>query len=106
MFENGIGGGGVGSITGALSAPALGKYDGTSDSQIEPGSAMVLGRSGDRKSPGDPTCYMDMFSSPHSGGVNFVFADGHVACLTSGTDFNVFESLSTRAGGEAVSERY
>ena len=41
-----------------------------------------------------------MFSSQHSGGINFVFADGHVAILTSETDPDVFEALSTRAGGE------
>ena len=43
-----------------------------------------------------------MFFSMHPGGVNFVFADGHVTFLTNETDPQVFEDLSTRAGGEVI----
>lgn len=36
------------------------------------------------------------FRSEHSGGCNFVFADGHVAFLTDETDFAVYQSQATR----------
>ena len=67
---------------------------------------MVLGQTGEHKSPGDPTGETDMFYSRHSNGVNFVFADAHVAFLTPEMDSKVFEALSTRAGGETLSEQF
>jgi prepilin-type processing-associated H-X9-DG protein len=45
--------------------------------------------------------FEDFFSS-HPGGVSFVFADGHVAFLSDGMSESLFQSLSTRAGGEVV----
>ena len=44
------------------------------------------------------------FGSTHPGGAGFVFADGHVATLTDTIHINVYRALSTRAGGESVSE--
>lgn len=44
------------------------------------------------------------FGSTHPGVAGFVFADGHVATLADTIDINVYRGLSTRAGGEAVSE--
>ena len=46
------------------------------------------------------------FSSRHSGGVNFVFADGHVSFLTSAVTYDIFRALSTRAGGESNAGGY
>lgn len=42
------------------------------------------------------------FSSRHSGGVHFVFADGHVKFVTETMDRAVFSKLGTIAGGEVV----
>jgi len=67
---------------------------------------MVLGQAGEHKSPGDPTGEADMFHSLHPGGANFVFADAHVAFLTTEMDPEVFEALSTRAGGETISQEH
>ena len=86
----------VGSVTGALLVP--GPADGVGVYEVEHGSTMVLGQAGENKGPGDPTGEPDMFHSFHSGGVNFVFADAHVAFLTPDLDPKVFEALSTRAG--------
>jgi prepilin-type processing-associated H-X9-DG protein/prepilin-type N-terminal cleavage/methylation domain-containing protein len=89
----------VGSITGALLPFGIDGSDG-SYYLFEPSSAMVLGRTGVPNFPGNATSNMGMFSSQHYGGINFVFADGHVTFLSSGTDPQLFDALSTRAGGE------
>jgi len=65
-------------------------------------SAMVLGRTGLPNLPGDAISNLEMFSSQHYSGINFVFADGHVASLSSTTDSIVFQALSTRAAGEVT----
>jgi prepilin-type processing-associated H-X9-DG protein len=46
---------------------------------------------------------MNHFSSPHTRGVNFVFADGHVRFLSGSTDYTTFKALSTRKSGETIS---
>jgi prepilin-type processing-associated H-X9-DG protein len=64
-------------------------------------SNMVLGHTGESNGPAAPID-LNGFSSRHSGGVNFLFADGHVQFLTSLVSQPVYQALSTRAGGEAV----
>jgi prepilin-type processing-associated H-X9-DG protein len=44
------------------------------------------------------------FSSRHSGGFNFVFADGHVELISASIDRAVYKALATRAGNEAISD--
>jgi prepilin-type processing-associated H-X9-DG protein len=44
--------------------------------------------------------------SAHPGGANFVFADGHVNYLPETIDQNLLIALTTRAGGEVISESY
>ncbi len=94
----------TGSVTGALLGP--GEDDGIGQYEVEHGSTMVLGQTGENKSPGDPSGEPDMFYSLHPGIVNFVFADGHVSALTQEVDPLVFEALSTRAGGEQIQDEY
>jgi prepilin-type N-terminal cleavage/methylation domain-containing protein/prepilin-type processing-associated H-X9-DG protein len=94
----------AGSVTGATPVPGDG--DGIGIYEPEHGSTMVLGQAGEHKSPGDPTGEEDMFYSMHRGGVNFVFADAHVAFLTSDMDSTVFEALSTRAGNEPLPDQF
>jgi len=50
--------------------------------------------------------HFDDFYSQHPGGMNVVFADGHVAFLSNSMDEGTFQALSTRAGGEPVSSDY
>ncbi len=43
------------------------------------------------------------FGSRHPGGAQFVFADGHVSFLSETIDVNAYQALSTRDGGETIS---
>lgn len=54
--------------------------------------------------PGALNEYWDVqgFRSDHSGGANFVFADGSVHFVGDGTDRFVYQATSTRNGGEIV----
>ena len=96
----------VGSVTGAILYPtdgdAIGRY------ATETSSGMVLGHAGEGVGPGDPRSDVNQFYSFHSGrGVNFLFADGHVAFLKSTTSYPVYRAMATRAGGEVISaDRY
>jgi len=42
-------------------------------------------------------------TSRHVGGANFVFADGHVGFLSENINQKLLEDLTTRAGGEVIS---
>jgi len=50
--------------------------------------------------------HFDDFYSQHPGGMNVVFADGHVAFLSDSMDEATFQAMSSRAGGEVVSSDY
>ena len=67
---------------------------------------MILGHAGGNLGPGDPRGEVNQFYSRHPGGVNFLFADGHVAFLKTTMNYQVFRALATRAGGEAISGDY
>jgi prepilin-type processing-associated H-X9-DG protein len=69
----------------------------------ENASGMVLGHTFEGP-PNSPGLECNDFSSQHSGGAHFVFADGHVQFISASTDKQVFRALSTRAGGEAIGE--
>lgn len=43
------------------------------------------------------------FGSKHSGGANFVFADGHNQFLTNSISLTIYKAMSTKAGGEIAS---
>jgi prepilin-type N-terminal cleavage/methylation domain-containing protein/prepilin-type processing-associated H-X9-DG protein len=92
----------AGVIPGAgHAAPAGSPFAG----QVTNASNFVLGHTAE--SYGGPTAPSEAnnFGSRHAGGgVNFVFADGHVRFLGRGVDYTTFKALSTRAGGEAVGE--
>jgi prepilin-type N-terminal cleavage/methylation domain-containing protein/prepilin-type processing-associated H-X9-DG protein len=94
----------VGSVTGASLFPI--DNDGIGYPRLEAGPGMTLGQSGGNYGPGDPRGEVNQYHSRHSGGVNFVFADGHVAFLKTTLYYKTFQALSTRAGGEVVSGDY
>ena len=47
--------------------------------------------------------YLNGFRSLHTGGANFVFADGSVHFISDGISLPVYRALATIAGGEPVS---
>lgn len=91
----------VGSVTGAVLFPV--DNDGIGYPRAESGPGMTLGHSGGNLGPGAPNGEVNQFYSRHPGGVNFLFADGHVAFLKTSMSYVTFHALSTRAGGEVIS---
>jgi prepilin-type N-terminal cleavage/methylation domain-containing protein/prepilin-type processing-associated H-X9-DG protein len=92
----------AGSVTNAMLFPTdddnIGRYE------LETSSGMILGHAGEGVGPGDPRSDVNMFYSLHAGrGVNFLFADGHVAFLKSTISYKTYQALATRAGGEVIS---
>ncbi len=80
--------------------------DGVGTGPPEPASSIILGHSGDGYSPGNPRSHVNQFYSLHAGGVQFLFGDGHVGFLNSSLDYGVYQALTTRAGGEPVSDGF
>ncbi len=91
----------VGSVTGAVLFPI--DNDGIGYPRAESGPGMTLGHSGGPYGPGNPNGEVNQFYSRHPGGVNFLFADGHVSFLKTTMSYVTFHALSTRAGGEVIS---
>ena len=94
----------VGSVTGTSLFPLT--NDGVGYPRLESAPGMILGHAGGNLGPGDPGGEVNQFYSHHPGGVNFVFADGHVVFLKTTMNYQVFRALATRAGGEAISGDY
>jgi prepilin-type N-terminal cleavage/methylation domain-containing protein/prepilin-type processing-associated H-X9-DG protein len=90
----------TGTVHGATLMPPP---DGVGRWKPEGSAGMVLGHAGEGRSPGDPNGDTNQFYSQHPGGVNFVFADGHVVFLKTTLYSKVYNALATRAGGEVVS---
>jgi prepilin-type N-terminal cleavage/methylation domain-containing protein/prepilin-type processing-associated H-X9-DG protein len=67
---------------------------------------MVLGPVGledGLRTPNHPMAHVEDYWSHHPGGVNFLFADGHVGFLKNSINPTPWRSLATRAGGEVIS---
>ena len=94
----------VGSVTNAVLFPV--NNDGVGYPRAEGGPGMILGHAGGRLGPGDPNGEVNQFHSRHPGGVNFLFADGHVAFLKTTMTNKTFRALATRAGAEVISGDY
>ncbi|OWK43245.1 DUF1559 domain-containing protein [Fimbriiglobus ruber] len=89
----------VGAVTGSNQGPTPGS---PFPVQEENASNFVLGHTGESYSGPTGPSEANNFASSHTGGVNFVFADGHVSLLTAAVNYQVFQALSTRAGGETI----
>jgi len=94
----------AGSVTGTSLFPLT--NDGVGYPRLESAPGVILGHAGGNLGPGDPKGEVNQFYSRHPGGVNFLFADGHVAFLKTTMNYQVFRALATRAGGEVISGDY
>ncbi|MGE3821164.1 MAG: DUF1559 domain-containing protein [Isosphaeraceae bacterium] len=72
----------------------------------EDGSGMTIGHTGEGHGPGDPWGDVNQFLSRHDKGSHFLYGDGHVRFLRNSMNYNVYKALSTRAGGELISDDY
>jgi prepilin-type processing-associated H-X9-DG protein/prepilin-type N-terminal cleavage/methylation domain-containing protein len=89
----------VGAVTGATQGPTTGSR---MPFKTEHASNFVLAHSGECQGPLAPS-ETNNFTSPHEGGINFAYADGHVAGLGADVDQATFRARSTRAKGDTVS---
>ena len=74
--------------------------------QVENSSNHILGHSAETWDGPALPYEPNHFSSRHEGGLNFLFADGHVSFLTGSVNYTTFKALSTRAGSEPISGDY
>lgn len=79
----------------------------------ETSALYVLGWTGDSANPyppnhAEPDGYFhpEVFTSKHSGGINFLFGDGSVRFIPDSIDGQVWVNLGTRQGGEVISGGY
>ncbi len=91
----------VGAVTGANQGPTPGSPLPIQESNA---SNFVLAHTGETfKGPAYPE-EANHFTSRHVGTGNYVFADGHVSSLSGSTTYAIYKALSTRSGGEAISQ--
>jgi prepilin-type processing-associated H-X9-DG protein/prepilin-type N-terminal cleavage/methylation domain-containing protein len=82
-------------------------FDSDSGSCVrEDGSGMILGHTGEGHGPGDTHGDVNQFLSRHGRGANFLYCDGHVRFLRNEMDYKLYKALSTRSGGEIISDEY
>lgn len=90
----------VGAVTGSNQTATPGS---PLPMQIENASNFVLAHTGETfDGPANPR-EINHYTSRHTGGGNFVFADGHVGYLSRSTSYVTYKALSTRAKGEVIS---
>jgi prepilin-type processing-associated H-X9-DG protein len=88
----------VGALTDAEVAPRIPTYDN------EGPPVLVLtntGEAADARVPNNELGHVEDSNSMHPQGVNIMFADASVQTINNDIDPHVWESLGTRAGGEA-----
>ncbi len=94
----------TGAVTNAVIVPD--SSDGVGSGPPEYASSLILGHSGDGYSPGEARSHVNQFYSLHTGGVHFLFADGHVRYLSTSLDYGVYQALTTRANNEPVASDF
>jgi prepilin-type N-terminal cleavage/methylation domain-containing protein/prepilin-type processing-associated H-X9-DG protein len=93
----------AGSVTGTKQVPSPGS---PLPVELNEPSNFVLSHVGEMTAGAGQPMEINNFSSSHSGGAMFVFADGHVRFLTSSTDYTTLQALATRKGGETIKGEY
>lgn len=89
----------VGALTGAQQVPTPSSPMGF---QINNASNFVLAHTGEAFDGAHGATEINNFTSRHTRGGNYVFADGHVSFLGESIDYPTYKALSTRAKGEVI----
>jgi prepilin-type N-terminal cleavage/methylation domain-containing protein/prepilin-type processing-associated H-X9-DG protein len=93
----------AGAVTGTQTVPPPGS---PLPFEVDNASNFVLGHVGEMVDGAAQPLEINNFSSNHSGGSMYLFADGHTRFLTSSTDYPTLKALATRSGGETVGGDY
>jgi prepilin-type N-terminal cleavage/methylation domain-containing protein/prepilin-type processing-associated H-X9-DG protein len=93
----------VGTVTGTKQIPSPGS---PLPLEVDEPANFVLSHVGEMVAGAAQPFEINNFSSNHTGGTMFVFADGHARLLTAGTDFTTLKALATRNGGETITGDY
>jgi prepilin-type N-terminal cleavage/methylation domain-containing protein/prepilin-type processing-associated H-X9-DG protein len=93
----------AGAVTGAKNVPSP---NSPLPLEVDESSNFVLSHVAEMVAGPTKPFEINNYSSNHSGGVNFLFADGHVRFLTSGADYTTLKALATRSGGETIQGDY
>jgi prepilin-type N-terminal cleavage/methylation domain-containing protein/prepilin-type processing-associated H-X9-DG protein len=93
----------TGVVTGSTMFPPPAS---TAPKVLNNASGMVLAHTADGYGPGDLHNDCNPFRSRHTGGVQFLFADGHAALLQTNMDYATVRALSTRNLAEPISEGF
>jgi prepilin-type N-terminal cleavage/methylation domain-containing protein/prepilin-type processing-associated H-X9-DG protein len=95
----------VGAVQGCV-APDLRYTDLANQlSHAEGACALVLAHGSTTHLPNDKLVFdADATSSYHIAGVNFLFGDGSVHCISNSIDPDVYQALCTRGGGENIDQ--
>jgi prepilin-type N-terminal cleavage/methylation domain-containing protein/prepilin-type processing-associated H-X9-DG protein len=93
--------------TGAVTTGMVKNRSGVPGSEDQEWPVFVLAHTGtviEGQFPNNSTGHVDDFTSRHTGGVNFLFADGSVRFINSSIYLPTWVALGTRAGNEVLSE--
>ena len=93
----------VGTVTGTKMVPSPGS---PLPVEVDEPANFVLSHAGEMTAGAARPLEINNFSSNHTGGATFVFADGHVRFLTASTDLATLVALATRSGGETITGEY
>jgi prepilin-type N-terminal cleavage/methylation domain-containing protein/prepilin-type processing-associated H-X9-DG protein len=93
----------VGTVTGTKAVPSPGS---PLPVEVDEPANYVLSHVGEMAAGAARPFEINNYSSNHTGGAMFVFADGHVRFLTGDTDYSTLKALSTRNGGETITGEY
>jgi prepilin-type N-terminal cleavage/methylation domain-containing protein/prepilin-type processing-associated H-X9-DG protein len=93
----------VGTVTGTSMVPSPGS---PLPVEADEPANFVLSHAGEMTAGAARPMEINNFSSSHTGGVMFAFADGHVRFLTASTDYTTLAGLATRNGGEIITGEY
>ena len=91
--------------TGAVSHAAVPITQLQAENGLSPegGGALVLSHTGELDGPNSQPAHADQFWGMHTGGAQFVFADGSVRFIKARRPLPLFQALATRQGCEVLS---